>query len=150
MSKYKQYFDRSEMERAGWVFPPSGDSRGVCRECGEMVDWAVSPKGKNIPINPESPVVHFVTCSRESSGAPATTPPAATVRTAPVSPAPPADADSHSAELVRAIGSLTSSIAVLAQTVHFLTRAVEQKFAQPGVEGVNAHGAVVGDADIPF
>jgi hypothetical protein len=150
MSSYKQYRDRVEMEAAGWKFPPSADSRGTCRECGEIVDWVISPKGKNIPLNPDSSVVHFVTCSRKSSSAAATTPPAATARPAPVPPAPPADADSHSAELARAVDGLTNAIGVLAQTIHFLTRAVEQKFAQPGVEGVNAHGAVVGDADVPF
>lgn len=57
-----------EMTPAGYVF--EGD--GVCRGCGDDIEWWKTPTGKKIPMNRMSSgsspaTAHFTTCSDAGS-----------------------------------------------------------------------------------
>src|SRR5438309_10949406 len=56
---YKQYASRSQMERDGWQFP---GEFAECRSCAAEIEWAKTPKGKSIPMDPDSTASHFSTC----------------------------------------------------------------------------------------
>ncbi len=66
---YKQYTSREQMERDGWKFS-SGPELAPCRECSNPVEWAKSPKGKNIPMVPGSTQVHFDVCGEQPAPRP--------------------------------------------------------------------------------
>lgn len=53
-----------EMKAFGYRFADNG----TCKGCGEDIEWWVTPRGKNIPMNPmqggsSEAVSHFATCS---------------------------------------------------------------------------------------
>lgn len=53
-----------ELKSAGYKF----SDYGVCRGCGEDVEWWTTPRGKNIPMNPmdtgtSKAIPHWSTCS---------------------------------------------------------------------------------------
>jgi hypothetical protein len=39
-------------------------NRSACRDCGAEVDWWVTPRGGQLPMNPDTAVVHMETCSK--------------------------------------------------------------------------------------
>lgn len=57
-----------EMRAAGYLF----NDHGVCRGCGDDIEWWITPRGKALPMNPmprgSSPAVaHFSTCTEADS-----------------------------------------------------------------------------------
>src|SRR4051812_14332506 len=63
---YKQYSTRAQMESDGWKFSHQPEL-ATCRQCGAAIEWAKSPKGKSIPLNPKSTVIHFDSCGNASA-----------------------------------------------------------------------------------
>jgi hypothetical protein len=104
---YKTYANRTQMESAGWKFP---GEFGKCRTCSGEIEWATSPKGKPIPMNPNSTIVHFSTCASAGNGKPQqarTTAPQS--HTAP----PEGDAGLLQESIVELTGAIRSLIRVL-------------------------------------
>lgn len=60
MVAYKQYGSREELEADGYRH--MGTSRCKGSACGAEIDWYETPRGKNIPINPDTLKPHWETC----------------------------------------------------------------------------------------
>ena len=141
---YKHYSSRAAMTRDGWTFS-SEPKVASCRECGADVEWCQTPRGKNVPINAHTCVIHWETCERSGSApAQTSTGTAAPARAAAPSSVPqpqaqpqpqPSNAGSPGAlalkqsmdELTVAVRALTSLIAfalALKQSMDELTVAV--------------------------
>ena len=53
-----------EMKTSGYIF----SDHGVCRGCGEDIEWWKKPRGRSIPMNPmerggSDATAHWATCS---------------------------------------------------------------------------------------
>lgn len=118
---YKTYATRGAMERDGWRF---SDEFANCRQCSRKIEWAKSPKGKNIPVDPGTTTIHFDSCSERS----APQQPAQPSAPAP-QPTPQSQGD-RAAALKDAMEDLTAS-------VRELTRVITRKRA--GEEGGDAN-----------
>ena len=58
----------NEMKARGYTFKDDG----VCKGCGEDIEWYKTPNGKNIPMNPmtggdSEAVAHWATCTEQDS-----------------------------------------------------------------------------------
>jgi hypothetical protein len=62
---FKTYRNRAEMERDGWIFDGDGQPKD-CRECGQEIEWAKSPRDKNVSIDYGTTVVHFPHCGKSA------------------------------------------------------------------------------------
>jgi hypothetical protein len=54
------YHNDSELNAAGYEL----DSVSKCwgKDCGQTIEWWVTPNGKKMPIDPETKKPHFGTC----------------------------------------------------------------------------------------
>ena len=64
MTGYREYRNRDDMREHGWKIDGSSKE---CNRCGSEINWATSPKGKKVPLDANSTVLHFKTCSGQSS-----------------------------------------------------------------------------------
>ena len=62
---FREYRTRAEMVTAGWSI---ASTESTCRNCGGSITWAKSPKGKSVPLDSNSVLLHFKSCS--NGGAP--------------------------------------------------------------------------------
>jgi hypothetical protein len=106
---FKTYANRGEMERAGWDFTQTGEAK-ACRQCGELIQWCISPKGKNISLDADSCAVHFTHCGAQSATRPASTP---SSTTRPATATAPATSLPATGDLQGAITDLTVAIRAL-------------------------------------
>jgi hypothetical protein len=60
---FKVYRNREQMEKDGWLFDGDGQPK-ECRECGAEIEWAKSPRDKNVSIDYGLTTVHFVHCGK--------------------------------------------------------------------------------------
>jgi hypothetical protein len=117
---YKIYRNRREMAEAGWQFAAQPELV-QCRDCDSQIEWARSPRGKNVPVNANSCTVHFSTCGQNA-------PLNSSVR----SPAPPPPAPAPTIvrpELVQAVRELALAINELRDTI--TQRAPATSWPQP-------------------
>ena len=62
---FREYRSREEMVAAGWTI---ASTESTCRNCQGSITWAKSPKGKSLPLDSGSVLLHFKSCS--NGGAP--------------------------------------------------------------------------------
>jgi hypothetical protein len=111
---YKTYRNRREMAEAGWQFAAQPEIV-QCRDCDSQIEWARSPRGKNVPVNANSCTVHFSTCGQsapQNSPAPARPP----------APPPPPAAPAAPAALVEALRDHTAAIRELSSVIRQIPR----------------------------
>lgn len=59
-------FPRTTEQMTGWGYKPLG--MGACKKCGFPIDWWETPKGKKMPVNRDTAVPHWETCTDKESG----------------------------------------------------------------------------------
>jgi hypothetical protein len=147
---YKQYASRSLMERDGWQFP---GEFAECRSCSAEIEWAKSPKGKSIPMDPDSTVSHFSTCANADQRTNGQSKPSQQSRTG----AQPAQ--SRSAPQAATQGGspnaagLKQSMDELTVAVRALTRVITERAKPRSGAPLARNGAEstqITDEDIPF
>jgi hypothetical protein len=57
---FKGYESRAQMVQGGWDISAK-DS--VCKGCGQVINWATSPKGKRVSLDNGATTLHVQTCS---------------------------------------------------------------------------------------
>jgi hypothetical protein len=108
--KFKTYSNRAEMERDGWIFDGDGQPK-PCRECGADIEWAKSPRGKNVSIDYQHCTVHFTHC-----GTPAAPGPTAPRPATAAAPSPQGELTTALNDLATAVRSGTgATLALLAE-----------------------------------
>src|SRR5438045_3488095 len=79
---FREYRNRQEMVARGWTI---ASRDGECRNCHAAITWTESPNGKKVPLDVNSTVLHFKSCSNGGAPAPSssrmTTAPAPTTAT---------------------------------------------------------------------
>jgi single-stranded DNA-binding protein len=147
---YKQYASRSQMERDGWQFP---GEFAECRSCAAEIEWAKSPKGKSIPMDPDSTASHFSTCPNanersngQSKPAQQSRPASSTSQSRPSAPATTQVASSNAAALKESMDELTVAVRALTRV---MTERAKPRSSDP-MQRNAAESTQITDEDIPF